>query len=133
MKIFLTSGLVLSLAVCVGCESNPPTSAERPQTIGAPPPPTPAAPSANAAAAVPLPAVPAGAPATATPPQLPPALPGQAPAAPAEQPASAPADPAGAPAADGSTLKKAEVGVGVKGKDYEPGFITTPIAAKFRI
>jgi hypothetical protein len=31
-------------------------------------------------------------------------------------------------------LKKAEAGVGVKGKDYGgPGFITTPIAAKFSI
>ncbi len=52
--------------------------------------------------------------------------------APAED---APADDqaAAGPPAEGDTLKKAEVGVGVKGKDYGgPGFVTTPVATMFR-
>ncbi len=61
--------------------------------------------------------------------------PAEAPAADAP-PAAAPdgaAMPADAPA-PGDELSKAEVGVGVKGKDYGgPGFVTTPIETMFTI
>jgi len=47
-------------------------------------------------------------------------------------PADAP--PEGDPQAPGDELKKAEVGVGTKGKDYGgPGFVTTPIETLFRV
>ena len=70
----------------------------------APPPPTPAAPNENAPPAE-------AAPAAGTAPQT-----------------------AAADATEDGTLKKAEAGVGRKGRDYGgPGFITTPIMAKYTI
>ncbi len=123
MKTFWYATLVLVLATCLGCEAGAPSQSQQAQSVG-PPPPTPAAPSAGAAGAAPA----AGA--TVQDPASNPS--GTAPAAVAGAPAAeTPAD-ATTDSPDGSTVKKAEVGVGTKGKDYEPGFVTTPVAAKFR-
>ena len=113
MKTFWYVTVVLMLATCLGCEASVPSQSQQAQSVG-PPPPTPAAPSEGAA------------PATGT------AAAGSASGAVAGAPATGATADATTDTADGSTLKKAEVGVGSKGKDYEPGFITTPVAAKFR-
>jgi hypothetical protein len=135
-------GLVVT-AIC-GCESAaPPQAAER--LDSAPAPPAPAAPAEPAPAEEPVEAkaqrdqaaieakaaelralgvgvAPDGAPADAPPANTPPA------AAP-----DAEAMPADAPAQD-DELSKAQVGVGVKGKDYGgPGFVTTPIETMFTV
>jgi hypothetical protein len=118
----------LLLAACLGCESSVPPGGT-PTQLAAPAPPEPGRPKAagtdqpaDGAAPEGQAAAPEGQPATTD---------GAQPAAPA---AAQPAPPAAAPAADaeGGELKKAEAGVGVKGKDYGgPGFITTPVMAKF--
>jgi hypothetical protein len=162
MKRALMAVAGLLLAASAGCESGPPPPTSEIGEATAPAPPVPAKPPEPvvepAAVAGAQPAVPAGdaagnaaierakallnksgsPPNAAAPPAgAPPA--GAAPAdpmPPAQPPAGAPteaAPPAAAPA-DGDQLKQAEVGVGVKGKDYGgPGFITTPIATKFRV
>jgi hypothetical protein len=118
MRIITSTAVLLVLAGCVGCESNAPPSAAAQSADAAPPPPQPVAPPENAAPAQP-------------------AAPAAQPAAPAAQQsvatqpvAAAPADPA--TAGDPADREKAQVGVGKRGRDYEPGFITTPIAAYFR-
>jgi hypothetical protein len=123
--------VVVLLAACLGCESNSAPSAP-PAQLAAPPPPQPAtAKPADAADAAAEPAD--GAPAEEPGAQPAPAAAAQpAAAAPAAAvPVAPPADGAAA-SADGAELKKAEVGVGVKGRDYGgPGFVTTPVMAKF--
>ncbi|HEV3136936.1 MAG TPA: hypothetical protein VGZ26_03510, partial [Pirellulales bacterium] len=105
MRIITSTAVLLVLAGCVGCESNAPPSAAAQSADAAPPPPQPVAPPENAAHAQP--------------------------AAPGVQQAVAvqPAEPV---AGDPADREKAQVGVGKRGRDYEPGFITTPIAAYFR-
>ncbi|MGD9721618.1 MAG: hypothetical protein AB7O59_05980 [Pirellulales bacterium] len=153
--------VALGVAALVGCESPPPPqSLDRadgitlaPPAPAAPAEPAPPPPPANApapaqaavaegiakaraamaakeaaekAGAVPDAAAAEGAPADAAAPE----------AAPDAPPADAPADgaaPADQPPPEGEELKQAEVGVGVKGKDYGgPGFITTPIQTYFQ-
>jgi hypothetical protein len=110
MRIFASTAVLLMLAGCVGCESNAPTTAATQSIEAAPPPPQPAAPAENAA-------------------------PAQAAAPAAQQPvavqpgATAPADQAAA--SDPTNAETAQAGVGKRGRDYEPGFVTTPIAEYF--
>jgi hypothetical protein len=109
-------GLVLMM-VLAGCEASPPGDAATAQTdnADAPPPPPPAGPSDNVAGS-PAEGDPAAAPDSATPP------------ADESQPSGQEAA-----AADGSTVEKAGVGSGAKGRDYGgPGFVTTPIETLFR-
>jgi hypothetical protein len=128
MRIALSVATILLTIVCTGCESSaPPTAAVSalPQT----PPPEPAAPRAPGAAAAQPAAAQAAADGEAPPVDAPPA---NAPAPAAPDPGAPPAAPPAT--ADGGDLKKAEVGVGAKGRDYGgPGFITTPVMAKFAI
>jgi hypothetical protein len=124
------AGLVLSV-VFTGCETSAPPAkpvSSMPQT----PPPEPAAPRpAGAAADAKAAPAQAAADGEAPPADAPPAADAAAP--PAADPNAAP--PAASSATtDGGDLKKAEVGVGAKGRDYGgPGFITTPVMAKFAI
>ena len=157
MRMLSIAVACLTLITLVGCEApTPPRSAERIEL--SPLPPEPAKPRGQgeaeppAEAAAPAEGAPAAAPEGAAPPAAAPgAVP--APAAPAQPPAApgagAAMPPAGQPApaaaktaenqvangppAEGDQLSKAEVGVGVKGKDYGgPGFVTTPIETLFR-
>ena len=128
MRTLISTALMLALAACLGCESNTPSGTAAQSADSAPPPPVPAAPPENAAPA--QAADPAAQPPAAA--QLP-AIAPPAVADPAVAPASgtAPADPA--TAGDPANREKAQAGVGKQGRDYKPGFITTPIAAYFSI
>jgi hypothetical protein len=110
MRAFTISSALLMVAGCLGCESNAPATTATQSAVAAPPPPQPAAPAENPAPAQPAP--PAAQPSVAVQPG-----------------ATAPADQAAA--GDPANRETAQVGVGKRGRDYEPGFITTPIAAYF--
>src|SRR5262245_9891715 len=109
---------MLCLAVCVGCESSAPSTGQA-VPIGPPQPPDPAVAAAEQPAAEGQPAQPpaegadpaAAPPAEGTPTAAP--APGAAPPAAGNAPMPQPAAPEG-----DANLKKAEAGVGVKGKDY---------------
>ena len=125
----LLSLIALVALVAAGCGGNDPLSQPKrqvnPEAFGvspnapsdAPPPPAPVA------------ASPATAPSSETASAPPPPPP---PPASASQPAPAPTAAPAAPLPAGETVK-AEPGVGKKGRGYEPGFITTPVATYFRI
>jgi hypothetical protein len=126
MRIALTTSIVLTGIMLLGCEAGGPGTAPAPEatTVAAPPPPEPEA--AAPGAAQPEPAANTEAPVqTASPPAE-------------EQPsAERAADP---PTADDASeaeegdSEKAAAGVGAKGRDYGgPGFVTTPIETLFRI
>jgi hypothetical protein len=118
MKTLLRVALLLASAGCLGCEAAPPADSTA-TAVEAPAPPPPA----EAAGASSEPAPPA-----ATAPVAAPAA-----AAPHSPAAAAPAVADAAAPAKGDSVKKAEVGVGVKGRDYGgPGFVTTPIETLFR-
>lgn len=118
--------MVATLVVAIGCEGNVSTA---PQTAdvgsGAPAPPSPAPPGnpnqAKGERAAQIAAAPAadGAPEAAA----------QSPDA---QPAADAPQPAGPGNSDDGTAEVAKAGVGAKGRDYQPGFVTTPIEQYFR-
>lgn len=119
MNTMLQITALLALVGCLGCEASAPADATAQSTMQAPPPPTPEAPSDKAAEAPPAADAPAQNPGAAAP---------AAAAATPEPPAADPVAPG-----EGDSVAKAEVGVGVKGKDYGgPGFVTTPIETLFR-
>ncbi|MBI3836599.1 MAG: hypothetical protein HY288_01520 [Planctomycetia bacterium] len=126
MKTLTSIAALLVLVVCAGCESNAPSSSttQAAQAAPAPPPPPPAAP---AAAAAPAEAAASAAGQAVTSP--PPADPAAAQPVVTSPPTNAPAEPA--TAGDPANREKAQVGVGKQGRDYKPGFITTPVAAFF--
>ena len=117
-RLTLMMIVLATLTTTWGCES-PAPPANQSSEVTQPPP---------------QPEAPAEAPAPAEPKPMPPA--GDQPAAAAAADGAAPAadaPPVEAPA-EGEELKKAEPGVGVKGKDYGgPGFVTTPIETMFKI
>jgi hypothetical protein len=88
------------------------------------PPPAPAAAPASTAA------TPAANPGAVPPPPPPPPAAGGQNAAPPPPPADAQAKPAGAPP-ENVVREEAKVGAGKRGRGYEPGLVTTPVAAYF--
>jgi hypothetical protein len=138
MKTLISATALLAVVVFAGCESSAPPAVGVQAVETGPPPPQPAEPSSGGA---PAPAVagtepvqpPAGAPgepAANQPTQPPAAAEGNQAAAPPVAPGEA--APGGASEGGPENREKAQVGVGKRGRDYEPGFITTPIAAYFR-
>jgi hypothetical protein len=125
MRLSLCAIVVAALSCVLGCGDLPPAPTS--PTAQAPPPPAPAPPGNPNGAAT------ADAPLAETPDAAADATSEPAAETPAEEtPADAPADDSAAAPAAGDTTA-AEVGVGVKGKDYGgPGFVTTPNEAYFR-
>lgn len=115
-KLTLTMIVLAALTTTLGCESPAPPANQASEMTQPPPEP-------EAAAEAPAPA--------AAEPKAPSPDGGQPAAEPA---ADGAADPAAEAPAEGEELKKAEPGVGVKGKDYGgPGFVTTPIETMFKV
>ncbi len=129
MRLSLYSIGFAALTCVLGCGDVPP--APTTPTAQAPAPPAPAPPGNPNGAAAASDSPDAATDAADEPAANMPADEAPADEAPAEG-APAAEESAAAPAADGTTTP-AEVGVGVKGKDYGgPGFVTTPIEAYFR-
>jgi hypothetical protein len=140
MRSFAIATMLTVGVACVGCESTPPQGANRSEASAVPPP-QPEAPAEPAPVIDPT--VPRGAnktgrdaiakAAAAMAAKRADEAPATEPAPPADADAPATDEPADNAPADGDTLKKVEVGVGVKGKDYGgPGIVTTPVATMFR-